>query len=86
MSSLIEYLWGNIVWSSTSSVPSLSLVLQFCRKAEISNFDLHFVIQEDIAQFYISMQNVIPVQILKAIDNLEKVAFGLKLSDSDSIF
>ena len=81
---LCQYLWGDVVGSTAGGVPSISGMDQFSTEAEITNFNLHFMIEEDVAQFDISMHDSFLMEILQSIEQLQHVASGLELCNSDS--
>lgn len=52
---------------------------QVSGQPKISNFDLHFIVEEDIAQLDIPVEYVHFMQILNAVDNLSQIILGLEL-------
>lgn len=41
-----ENLWSNIIWSTTYSTFSLTIVFELCGKTEVTDFYFHLIIQE----------------------------------------
>ena len=70
-------LWSNVVWSSTNGSLTLSIEFEFGCKSEISNFDFHFVIEEKISKFEISMDDSMTVQIFDGCTNLVDITLDL---------
>jgi len=75
----LQNLWSDIVWSTTNSSLSFTVELELSCQSEISNFYLHFVIQEKIAQFEISVNYSVTMKVLYCCANLIYIALSLKL-------
>ena len=86
MASFIQYLRRNVIRSSTCCKPSLSVAFYFCRKPKISDFHFHLVVQKNISQLYVSVKDVVFVKVLDSVNDLQKITFGFKFSNSDSVF
>ena len=69
-----NHLWSCIAWTPTCCLQSLSFLISI-REAEVDNFDVIFVIQEEILRFEISMADFNLVYVFDARDYLlEKLA------------
>ena len=86
MPGLSKYFRSNIVGGPTSSIPPISRMCQFSTQPKIPNFNLHLIIQKNIAQFDISMHHPLLMQVLNSADQLQHVAFGLELGDPHPAF
>lgn len=85
MTGLVEDFRGDVVGSAAGREPSLPLAPEFGRESEVPDLDFHFVVEENVPQFDVPVEDAVPVQILEPVDDLNKVAFGLKLCNSDSV-
>ncbi len=85
MTRLSQYFRSDIVRCTTGCVPLLTRMVESCTQSKISNFDFHLVIKKNIAQLHISMDDSLPVQILKPLNQLNQVILGLKFSNSDPV-
>jgi hypothetical protein len=83
MACLVEDFRSNVIGSATGRVPSLSRWFDPSRQPEISNFDFHLIVKEDIPQFDISMDDSNWMQILKSSNDLQEIVLGLDLCNSD---
>ena len=66
---------GDVVGGATGGKPSISWMGQLSTKSKITNFNLHLIIQKNIAQFDISVDDPLLMQILNSTDKLQHVAF-----------
>ena len=55
---------GNIVRGTANSALSLAIKLKFRGKTEISDFDLHPIIKEQVTKLQISVDHSVAVQVL----------------------
>ena len=55
---------GNIVRCTANSALSLAVKLKLSGKTEISDFDLHSIIKEEVTKLKISMDHSVAVQVL----------------------
>ena len=55
---------SNIVRGTANSALSLAVKLKFRRKTEISDFDLHPIIKEEVTKLQISVDHSVAVQVL----------------------
>ena len=78
----LEDFGSNIVGGSANSSLALSVKLQFCGKTEITNFDLHFIVKEEISEFEISVNDTMAVQVLDSSADLVDVALHFQLVET----
>ena len=57
---------SNVVGGATGGVPPITWMGQFSTKSKIPNFNLHLIIQKNIAQFDISVYYPLLMQILNS--------------------
>ena len=69
----------NIVRSTANCSLFLSVEVEFGREAEITQLDLHLVVEEEVAQLEITMDNAMRVQILQSANDLRSVALDFQL-------
>ena len=55
---------SNIVRGTANSALSLAIKLKFRGKTEISDFDLHPIIEEEVSKLQISVNHSVAVQVL----------------------
>lgn len=48
-SSSLQHLWSDIIWSTANSSLLFPIEVEFCSKTEISEFDLHLRVDEQIS-------------------------------------
>lgn len=84
--STIKNFWSNIVGGTTNSSLFLSIELKFSGETEISEFDLHFIVEEKISEFEISVDNSVGVKVLERVDYLDNVTLDLEFHESLSSF
>lgn len=75
-------LGSDVVRRSANGPLFLSVKIELCGESEISQFDLHFFIDEKVAQFQVSVNDAMGVEILQCIDDLQCVALYLELVQS----
>ena len=73
----LEHFGGNIVGSTTDGSLALTIELKLGSETEITDFDLHFVVKEEIAELEISMNDTMTVEVLNGGTNLVDVALYL---------
>lgn len=78
----IQYLRGDVVRGSTDGPLFLAFEFQFGGQTKISNLDLHFFVQEEIAQFHVSVDDPVGMQELESCDHLGQIALDLKFCES----
>ena len=74
-----EDLRGDIVGSSTNGSLTLSIELKFGGQTEITYFDLHLVVEEEISEFEISVDDSVTVQVFHSGADLVYVALDFEL-------
>jgi hypothetical protein len=85
MTRLGQYFRRNVVGSSTGGVPSFSWMVESSTEPEISDFDFHLVVQKDVAEFHVSVDDALAMQVLQPVDELQQVVLGLKFRDPDAV-
>ena len=56
-SATFQHFRSDIIRRTTNSPFLLSIKVQFCCEAKVSKFDLHFVVNKEVAQLQIPMNN-----------------------------
>ena len=55
----------SFITSGQMSIPlSFSIIIKSSSKTKVSNFKLHLIIDEEVAEFEISVNNVVTVEVL----------------------
>lgn len=67
-----EYFWCDVVGCAANSSLLLAIEVQFGCQAEITQFRLHFVVQEDVAELKVSVDDSVVVQVLDAFENSDR--------------
>ena len=86
MASLGQDLRSNVIGRSAGGESSLAVMIHLGAESEVPNFDLHLVVEENIAKLDIPMDNSFLMQVLQSTEQLQHVAFGLEFGDPDSAF
>ena len=68
-----EHLWCYIVWSSANRALLLTIEIELGCEAEVSQLNLHLVIDKKISELQVTMNYSVSVEILQSIDNLHRV-------------
>lgn len=68
----------DVVGSTANSSFALAIELQFGCKAEVTNFHLHLVVEEEISKLEISVDDSVAVQVLNCSADLVNVALHFK--------
>lgn len=76
--SSFQHFWSDIVWRTTNRSFLFTIEIELSGKTKVSQFDLHFVIQKQIAKFEITMNNSVRMEVLERRDDLEGVVFDLE--------
>ena len=74
-----QYFWCDVVRSSADCSFSLSVKLQFSGETEITNLDLHLVVEEQVTELQISVNDTVAVQVLDSSADLINVALNFEL-------
>ena len=69
----------NIVRCTANSALSLTIKLKLSGKTEISDFDLHSIIEEEVSKLKISVDHSVAVQVLYGRAYLIQIALNLDL-------
>ena len=70
--------WCNIIGCTADRTLAFTIELKFGSETEISDFDFHLVIQEQVSKLEISMDDSVTVQILDSSTNLVHIALNLE--------
>ena len=74
--------WRDVIRCSTDCSLPLSVELKFGSQTEITNLDLHLVVEEQVAELQISVDDTVTVQVLHDRAELVHVALDLKFVKS----
>lgn len=74
----LEHLGSNVVRRAANCPLFLTVEVEFSSQAEVTKLDLHLVIQEQVAQFQVSVDYAMRVQVLESADYLDSVALHFK--------
>ena len=77
--SALQNLGSDVVGRTANSPLFLSIKIELCSKTEITEFDGHFVIKEEISQFQISVDDPVGVKVFEGVDDLHGVALDFQL-------
>ena len=78
----LKYLRCDVVGSTADGAFALSVELELSGKTEVSDFDLHAVVQEEVAQLEVSVDDAVGVEILDCGADLVEVALDLDLVEA----
>ena len=73
--------WSNIVGSTTNCTLAFTIKLKFGSETEISDLDLHFVVQEQVSKLEISMDDSVTVQVFDGGANLVYIALNFEFME-----
>lgn len=82
----LEDFGRNIIRSTANCPLLLPVKIKLGGEAEISELDLHFVVQEEIAQLEVTMDNAMRVQVLQSVDYLCSITLNFQFVKSFSTF
>lgn len=82
----INNLWGHTIRSPAKWSFYLTMELNLSCESEITNFDSHFFVEQNITELQISVNHVVLVHVLYSLANLMKVALNLYLMKSLPFF
>lgn len=68
---------GDVVGSPTHGAFLLVTELEFGGKPEVSNFEIHVVVEEDVAHLEVAVDDAVAVHVLEGGDDLVHVVAGL---------
>lgn len=75
----LKDLRGNIVRCTANSTLSFAIKLKFSGETEISDFDLHPIVEEQVTKLQISVNHTVAVQILNGRAYLIQIALYFDL-------
>lgn len=71
---------GYVVGGPADSLLAVSLVLDLGGEAEVADFGVHLVVDEDVAELEVSVDDALLVYVDHGLDDLADVDPGLELS------
>ena len=77
-----QHFGRNIVRGTADGTLALTIELEFRGQTEITDFDLHFVVQEEVTELQISVDDAMTVEVLDSRADLVDVALNLELVQS----
>lgn len=79
---VVKDFWGNVVWSPTFSFLPLAFIGHFGCQSKIADLDLQLFGEEQVAQFEITVDDLLALDVLNGESKLAKVVFGFDISES----
>ena len=73
---------SDVVGSTANGSLPLSVKFELGGQTKVTNFDFHFVIQEQVTNFEISVNDSVRVKVLDSIADLQHIALDLELNKS----
>ena len=73
---------SNIIRCTTNRSLPFSIELKFGSEAKVADFDFHLIVQEEIAQFEVSVDNSMRMQVFDGITKLCHVALYFQFMES----
>jgi len=74
-----EHFRSDIVWRTTNGPLLLSIKIELGGETEVSQLDLHLIVEEQVAELQVSVDHAVGVQVLERVDHLLGVALDLEL-------
>jgi hypothetical protein len=74
--------WSDIVGSTADGPFPLAVELQFSSKSEVSALDFHFVVKEEVANFKVSVNYSMAMQVFQSTAKLGHVALDFKFVET----
>jgi hypothetical protein len=84
--SSFQHFRRDVVRSTANGSFLFSIKIELGSQTEVTQFDLHFIIDEQIAQLQVSVNDSVGVQVLQSTDDLHGVALDLQLVKSFPAF
>ena len=78
----LKYFRCNVVGCSADGTLFLSIEVKLGSQSEVAELDLHLVVDEQVAEFEVTMNNSVGVQVFECVDNLHGVALHFELVQS----
>lgn len=75
----LEHLGRDVIWRTADGALALSIELQLGGETEISDLDLHLVVDEQVTELEISVNDAMRVHVLDSRANLVHIALDLEL-------
>ena len=69
----LEHLRGDVVWRTANCSLAFSIELKLGGETEITDLDLHLVVEEEVTKFQVSVDDSVAVQVLDSGTNLHHV-------------
>lgn len=80
----VQDLRRNVVGGAADCLLFLSIEIQFRCQAEVPEFELHFVVYEEVPQFEVAVNDLVVVQVLEGAYQLVDVGLHLDQGDPSS--
>lgn len=80
----LEYFRCNVVRCTAYGPLFLSIEVQLSGESEISQLYFHFVVEEEVAQFEISVDDAVAMKVLQSVDDLQSVALHFQFVETFS--
>lgn len=77
-----EHLRSNVVRRPSNCSFSLAVEVKLCGQSEVAELELQLFVDEEVAQFQISMNDSVLVQVLQRVNNLLCVIHDLEFVES----
>lgn len=68
---------SDVIRSSTDCSFPLAVEFELCGESEISDFDFHLIVEEQVTELKISMDDSVRVEVLNGITDLDDIALYL---------
>lgn len=82
----IQNFGGDVIGCPANSSPPLIFEVKFCGEPQIPDLYLHLVCQKQIAQFEVSVDDSVRMQVPQALEQLDSVALHFYLRESFASF
>ena len=80
--STLKHFGCDVVRRSANSPLLLAVKIELGGKTEVSQLDLHLVVEEQVAELEVSVDYAVRVQVLERVDDLLGVALDLELVET----
>ena len=75
----LQHFGRDVIRRSANGALFLSVEIEFGSQAKITQLDLHLVVEEQVAQFQITVDDAMRVQVFESVDYLYCIALHLEL-------
>ena len=74
----LENFWGDVVRSPANGSLFLAIEIEFSREPKVTQFNLHLVVPEPVAQLEVSVDDAVGMEVLESVDDLDRVTLNLQ--------